>query len=169
MVGSSTDKSWYLLYSKARAEQKALDNLQRQGYTAYLPLIEQKKRVGARLKNVIAPIFPRYLFVQLQAGLDDFRPIRSTIGIANMVRFSGRASIVPDSLIEQLQRYEQGADVIEPKFIEGDAVKIAAGPFAQYEAIFQSQCADERAIILLKLAERTTQLKINLADIDKIA
>jgi transcriptional antiterminator RfaH len=162
-------KSWYLLYAKARQEKTALDNLERQGYTAYLPLIEQKKRVGTQLKNVIVPMFPRYLFVQLQEGVDDFAPIRSTIGISNMVRFSGRVSIVPDSLIEQLRRHENGTDVIEPKFIAGDKVKIASGPFAEYEAIFQSTNSEKRAIILLQIAEKATQLKINLDDLDKMS
>ena len=157
-----------MLYSKAKQEKLAFDNLERQSYHAYLPLMEQKKRFNDKFKNVILPMFPRYLFVNLREGVDDFSPIRSTIGIANMVRFAGAASIVPDSLIEALQQRESGSTVEEQKFSVGDKVRIASGPFADYEAIFQSRNSDERAIILLHIAEKATQMKINLNDIDKV-
>jgi len=32
-------RAWYLLYTKPRQEQRAVENLKRQGYIAYLPLI----------------------------------------------------------------------------------------------------------------------------------
>ena len=162
-------KSWYLLYSKAKQEKTALENLERQGYTAYLPMLEQKKRSKNTMRDVVLPMFPRYLFVSLQQGVDDFAPIRSTIGIANMVRFAGCASVVPDSLITALQQQEAGAEVLEPEFVAGDKVRIATGPFADYEAIFQSSNADARAIILLNIAEKATQMKISLDSIDKVA
>ena len=161
-------KSWYLIYAKAKQEKTALENLQRQGYTAYLPMLEQKKRIKNILQDVMLPMFPRYLFVNLQEGVDDFSPIRSTIGVANMVRFAGCASIVPDSLIDALQQQEAGTEILEPAFVAGDKVRIATGPFADYEAIFQESNADSRAIILLHIAEKATQLKIDMDAIDKL-
>ncbi|MEE8263278.1 MAG: transcription termination/antitermination NusG family protein, partial [Gammaproteobacteria bacterium] len=37
-------KGWYLIYSKPRQERLALENLRRQNYEAYLPLMQHRRR-----------------------------------------------------------------------------------------------------------------------------
>ena len=75
----SRSKAWYLIHTKARQEATALTNLERQGYTCYLPKISKAaKGVGQPPKR--EPMFPRYLFIQLEAGEggNNWMPIRST-------------------------------------------------------------------------------------------
>ena len=76
-------KSWYLIYSKAREEKLAQEHLERQGYEIYLPLILARIKQRGRTKKSIQPMFPRYLFIYLSDQTDDWRPIRSTIGVSN--------------------------------------------------------------------------------------
>ena len=162
-------KAWYLLYSKPQRERLALENLERQGYPSYLPLIQNRKRRKGRYVSVIEPMFPRYLFVHLSDETDNWGPIRSTIGVANLVRFGMQAARVPDSLIEIMNAREQdGVQALAPPdFKPGDQVRIVEGMMAGYEALFQARTGKERVVLLLQLAQdRTARIQVSANDIE---
>ena len=162
-------KAWYLIYSKPQQERLALENLERQGYPAYLPMIRNRKRRKGRYVSVIEPMFPRYLFVHLSDETDNWGPIRSTIGVANLVRFGMIPARVPDSLIETMQnRDEEGVQTLDPPKLEpGDQVRIVEGVMAGYEAIFQARTGKERVVLLLQFAQdRTARIQVSAHDIE---
>src|SRR4030065_2468428 len=106
-------KSWYLVYAKPRQEEVALTNLVRQGYGAYLPRVrEARKRQGRRIM-VVDPLFPRYLFIYLDTHTDNWGPIRSTLGVASLVRFGQEPACIPDELIDFLKTREGEAGLHE--------------------------------------------------------
>ena len=162
-------KAWYLVYSKPQQERLALENLKRQGYASYLPLITNRKRRNGRYASIIEPMFPRYLFVNLSDETDNWGPIRSTIGVANLVRFGMKAARVPDNLIEVMREREvDGVQTLTPPdFKPGDKVRIVEGVMAGYEAIFQARTGKERVVLLLQLAEdRTARIQVSAHDIE---
>lgn len=75
----SGTKLWYLVYTKPNAEKLAENNLVRQGYTVYLPMIRNRRRSRGRFKAFIVSMFPRYLFIQLDQNIDNWGPVRSTM------------------------------------------------------------------------------------------
>ncbi len=162
-------KSWYLIYCKPQQEKIAKDNLERQGYEAYLPLAPVRRRRKGRTVRVVDPIFPRYLFIHLSDQTDDWGPIRSTIGVSSLVRFGQIPAIIPDSLIEGLRVREDGEgiqEIPERGFKPGDQVRIAEGVMEGFEAIFQCQKSSERVILLLKIAENTAKIEIESNQIE---
>jgi transcriptional antiterminator RfaH len=68
--------------------------------------MRNRKRVRGRYRSLVEPMFPRYLFIQLDDEGDDWGPIRSTIGVANMVRFGMMPARVPDGLVQLLRGRE---------------------------------------------------------------
>lgn len=157
-------QAWYLVYSKPRQEHVALENLLRQGYSGYLPLLRERRRRQGRLRTVDGPMFPRYLFVRLSDETDDWGPIRSTIGVVSLVRFGGRAARVPDDLIAVLYAAENGQGVYEPPvpaLRPGDAVRIVDGVMAGYEAIFQARSGHERVLLLLEIAGKSARIEVD--------
>jgi transcriptional antiterminator RfaH len=162
-------KSWYLIYCKPQQERIARDNLERQGYVAYLPLAPVRRRRKGRTVRIIDPIFPRYLFIYLSDQTDDWGPIRSTIGVSSLVRFGQVLAKVPDSLIEGLRVREDSdgiQEIPEGGFKFGDKVRIAEGIMEGFEAIFQCQKSKERVILLLKIAENTAKIEIESSQIE---
>jgi transcriptional antiterminator RfaH len=99
-------KKWYLLYTKPRQEKLALQHLQNQAYEAYLPLVKiEKIRQGARAWAEEA-LFPRYLFVQLdEAGSQSWAPIRSTVGVSQLVKFGHHFAEVSQELVQWVQEH----------------------------------------------------------------
>lgn len=156
--------SWYAIHSKPRQEASARDNLERQDYKVYLPLIKRKKRRRDKWVEVIEPLFPRYLFIQLTLNLDDFSPIRSTRGVSQIVRFGDYPVQVPPDLIDELKA-AQGPDheYIDPArslFSKGDEVTIIDGPFKGITGIVQNTSGQERVIMLLNLLGRENKVTV---------
>jgi len=95
-------KPWYAVYTKARQETVAEENLQRQGFETFLPWITQLRRRRGKWLDVTEPLFPRYLFTRLDPAGQDIGPIRSTFGVTRLVTFGDRLRAVPETLIESL-------------------------------------------------------------------
>ncbi|WP_293661441.1 transcription/translation regulatory transformer protein RfaH [Rhodoferax sp. OV413] len=154
--------AWYLLHTKPRLEDQALTNLERQGYECYLPKIniERARRGRAEVKS--EPMFPRYLFIRL--GTSDqgksWAPIRSTLGVNQLVRFGMRAAKVDDPLVKLLRARELNMPT-ETMFQTGEAVLITDGPFSGIEAIYQTSDAERRAIILLNILSKPVTMALN--------
>jgi len=155
----SNQTAWHVIHTKPRQERTAREQLERQGYTTYLPEISR----SSQTRTPIAPLFPRYLFIRLTAGLDDWTPIRSTRGVSSLVRVGMNPATIPDRLIAAI-RQRADADGLHrlptKNFAKGDRVRLVSGPFADYEAIFSEQRAENRAIILLNLIGQQNRIEV---------
>lgn len=157
-------KAWYLIQSKPRQEYLAQENLERQGYGTYLPVTTVRRRRRGKSFSEVGPMFPRYLFIHLSEKTDDWRPIRSTFGVSNLVRFGQTPARVPDYLINNIRvrEDETGLCILpERDFKKGDKVRIAEGPFEGYEAIFQSKTARDRVSLLLQVIQNSINIVVD--------
>ena len=164
-------KSWYLIYSKPKEEKLAKEHLERQGYETYLPLVLGRIKKRGRTQRSVQPMFPRYLFIYLSDQTDDWGPIRSTIGVSNLVKFGMTPAKVPENLIIRLKENEIGDgyhDLPSKRLKKGDEILIVEGPFEGYEATLFSQNAEDRVVVLLKIAEQHIKIQLNQSLIEKI-
>ena len=162
-------RSWYLIVTKPQSEIKAQANLLRQGYETYLPLVQtSRRRNGKNVKRTEA-FFPRYLFIYLDKENDNWSPIRSTIGVAGLVRFGGMPAVVPENMIVNLKNNENefGLQSIEKKELnQGNEVVIKGGPFEGYKAIYQGMKSTERVSVLLDIVGKNTQVTLSVHELE---
>lgn len=160
-----TVRNWYLIHTKPRQESVAEQNLTRQDYDVYLPLIQQQRRRCGRWIQVIEPLFPRYLFINVRPGYDDISPVRYTSGVHNFVRFTGEPAIVPGSVIDTLKRTADDRTGLHkaklPAFQNGDTVTIESGALANLQAIVWDESGEERVMVLLKILGRETVVMVS--------
>lgn len=156
--------AWYAVHTHPRKEGVALENLVRQGFEAYLPQWPVQKVRRGKAVTVVEAMFSRYLFVRLDASGrgQSWSPIRSTLGVRNLVQFGGRPARVGDALVESLRAMERVAQAI-PLVAPGDRVVIEQGPFTGLEALVQANDGEHRALILLELLSRPVSLAIDVA------
>ncbi|MDR3087329.1 MAG: transcriptional activator RfaH, partial [Azoarcus sp.] len=113
---------WYLVHTKPRLEKTALENLERQGYECYLPMLPTEKLRRGKLTVSDTPLFPRYLFIRL--GMDNpdkgWGPIRSTIGVSRLVVFGSHPAKADDALIALLKSHEQTFQAAPKRLFEQD-------------------------------------------------
>ncbi len=164
-------KAWYVVHAKPKQEQTALINLERQEYECFLPMAQMRRRRKGELVLSNEPLFPRYLFIHLEMGVHNFNPIRSTRGVAQLVRFGGVPARIPTELIELLQQQEsslQERATTQLKVTPGDKVRVMEGVLAGYEGVFEKNSGTERAVVLLDLADKYTRIQVELESLDKI-
>ena len=162
---------WYLVHTKPRQELCALENLQRQGYPCYLPVVPAEKLRQGRLTVVDEPLFPRYLFIRLGEGDSalSWAPIRSTKGVSRLVRFGVEPAKVADPIVDALRAHEASAQA-EPArlFKPGDRVRLSEAPFAGIEGIYQITDGERRVMVLIELLSKQVWVPVAPASLRKI-
>ena len=91
----ATDR-WFLAYTKPRLEQVALINLELQAFEAYLPLYKKFKKTEQGPVSFFEPMFPRYILFRPSNPEQSISAVRSTKGIANLVRFGFQPATLHD-------------------------------------------------------------------------
>jgi transcriptional antiterminator RfaH len=156
---------WYLIHSKASAEASAQLHLERQRYEVYLPrLLQTVQRRGQWRERVVA-LFPRYLFVRVEDGRQSLSPVRSTVGVADVVRFGFHYASVRDNIISELREREDVKSGLHrlrcaPPLSRGSRVRIGAGPFGGLEGVFEREAGTERVLVLLKLLGQDASVRV---------
>jgi len=161
---------WYLVHTKPRQEKSALDNLHRQGYQCYLPMIPAEKLRQGLITVADEPLFPRYLFIRLGQGdsAKSWAPIRSTKGVSRLVSFGNEPARMDDGLIELLRTQESLAQT-EPVrlFKSGEKIRLTQAPFAGIEGIYQMADGERRVMVLIEILSKPVAVRVAPASLRK--
>lgn len=162
--------NWYLIHTKIRQERMALDNLERQGFECFLPLIRAEKLRRGALQVVQEPLFPRYLFIRLGTGLESqsWAPIRSTTGVSRLVSFGQVPAKIDDVLVGELRAQSEASEVVFRHFEPGEQVVVTDGPFVGVEAIYQMPDAEGRVMVLLNILSKQVKLSVQAGSLRKV-
>jgi transcriptional antiterminator RfaH len=156
---------WYLIHTKPSREALADENLRRQGYRVHLPRMVHSVRRAGQWRECVVPLFPRYLFLQLDEGREALSPVRSSLGVAGIVRFGATYAIVSDGIISELRLREDPETglhrlVKRPVLARGAAVHVTTGPFAGLEGVFEREAGCDRVVVLLNLLGQDAQVRV---------
>jgi transcriptional antiterminator RfaH len=160
---------WYVIQCKPREERRALENLERQRFYCYLPVLTMEKLRQRRRRAVHEPLFPGYLFIHLSEISDNWHPICSTRGVLRLVRFRQYPVPVSDEIIESIRQRLASDKSHEPYLQRGDRVRVTEGPFCDIEAIFVANDGRERVALLLNILQREQRVSFPIASVRKVA
>jgi transcriptional antiterminator RfaH len=165
-----TMERWYCLHTKPKKERQVDEILRNQGITTYLPTRHEIKK-----RHLVAtgePLFPRYLFAQVDLPKVGISAIAYTPGLTSMVSFCGEPAVVADEIIEYLQQREEkgtGPEVYG-RFLPGERVVVKTGPVKGIEAVFDSRLSGTgRVRILLKILGQQTPAEVSEDWLEKVA
>jgi transcriptional antiterminator RfaH len=162
-MGTSGRPNWYVVNTQPRAEIRAIDHLEMQGYRVFCPRYRRTVRHARKMKSVLAPLFPSYLFVQFDMARDQWRCINSTRGVTRLLTGHGMPQPIPLDVIDALFDRTRGDGTIDwtPHFEVGAAVRIADGPFAELIGTLEFLDAAGRVRVLLDLLGRTVSVALS--------
>ena len=126
LAPAPTGSGWLVLHSRPRCEKRIEELCRQQGATAYLPLLELKRRYGARVRVYHKPLFTGYLFAlatpaQVQY-LAQNRLVANLLAVADEARFLRQLAAVQRTL-------SSGTPVdVMPHVREGKPVEVCSGP-----------------------------------------
>ena len=155
---------WYVAYTHLGAEVLAEGQLQQQGFGAYLPRCLRTIRHARRVRDVIVPLFPRYIFVEIDMQVQRWRSINGTRGVSYLVSMGDRPAAVPDGIVDEIRSRETDGNLIEiPRtapYETGETVEITAGALADQVGKFIRVDARQRVVLLLELLGRGLEVSV---------
>ena len=167
---------WYLVQCKPNAAQIAIRNLKNQSFDTFLPLQEITKRKGTMFQRQIRPLFPGYIFVQLNPSKGPWRQINSTRGIARLVSLGAEANVVPDSIVAELmarcddqQVLRQKSDAQAIELQTGKQAQVTQGPLSGFVAKIIQIEPNNRINILIEAMGQTTKVALDASALQSIA
>lgn len=167
-VPSGLASAWYVAHTKPRQEQVAQENLRRQGFGVYLPKLKVLKYFGRRRQIAFEPLFPRYLFFRPAHAGQSIAPVRSTLGVASIVRFGAVPALLQPDTLESIRAFEcqrNEADLAQLSGLErGMTVVVTSGPLAGLHGLVD-MVSKERVIVLMRLLGEETKVKLSLGEL----
>ena len=153
----SPEGRWYLAYTKPRQEQIALSNLQQQGFDAYLPLYKKFKKTEQGPVALFEPMFPRYILLRPSKPEQSISVVRSTKGIASLVRFGFEPAQIHDDLVQRIRQLEQDRNQATLQELgnlkAGQTVRLQHTALGGIEGLVQS-VSSKRVAVLLEILGR---------------
>jgi transcriptional antiterminator RfaH len=145
--------TWYLVRTKPNKERAVEAQLTRIVPEVFVPLLSSGTSSSA--KRPLDPLFPQYVFVRADLSAHYF-PIRYAAGVVSFVASGLQPLPVSPGIVESIRsRSTDGVVcIVRNPFRAGEAVRIVAGPFRGFEAVFERYLSGaDRVAILLNAVE----------------
>ena len=157
---------WCVVNSLPHQEARAEANLVRQGYRAWLPTFRRSRRHARRIETVLAPLFPGYLFVELEPTQQIWSPINGTTGVRRLLCENMRPARVPDSFMAGLQKMTNGEGIVAlagSSLRPGQKVRLVSGPFVDCIGTLLRLDAKDRVALLLSILGQEVRAVVSTA------
>jgi transcriptional antiterminator RfaH len=158
-------RSWAVCQTHPQSERWALANLQRQGFTAYLPLHTVLRRdpvLRTMTRQVEAPLFTSYLFVQPGTH---WAPIAHTLGISKLLMAGEKPQLCQAGAVEAVQAAVEALRThpTDPTagWHPGASCAVANGALAGHHGVVVRLTASH-AVVALLLMGRLVEASVRL-------
>ena len=145
--------NWYAVQTQPNRENLALAHLERQGFDVWLPHIERIIRHARKVKSVRRPLFPGYLFINLDLEKARWRALMARL-LKSIVSCGPKPSVVDSEFIIALKASESldgFVDASHDNLKPGQEVEILSGPLAGQIGKLLSLDAGNRVTVLLQM------------------
>lgn len=162
-------QQWYALQAKPHREffaNSAVASIE--GVETYLPCLSVKP-VNPRARTT-RPFFPGYLFAYADLQRTGLSSLQYVPGVARIISYGDVPVVIPAAVIDEIRTRVGQVQRQDPaglgRYRHGDRVRITAGPFAGYEAIFDT-CLNgqQRARLLVEFLGRLTVAELDVRHI----
>ena len=155
-LGLAFGERWFAVNTQPFAEARAQQNLENQGFRAFMPRRRKMLRHARKLIPVAAPLFPRYLLIAFDPRRDQWLKVNGTFGVSRLVMSGDAPHPVPRGVVEALIAATVDGGIVDlaARLHAGSPVRVMAGPFADRLAILEQLDAAGRACILTDILGR---------------
>lgn len=186
-------RTWYVVRSKVRQEDRAYLAIKRAGFDVYLPIVreERKNRRTKTFSIIEKPLMPGYLFVGFATFAKHFGMVRGCEGVLDFLGVQGEPIPIPSKAVEDLQiaethhmfddtreaRIARGEeertrrDNVKRQFAKGKSVKVSDSkhPFAEFQAVVDEVTSSGSVKALIDLFGRATIVEFSAAQLTPAA
>ena len=154
---------WFVLATHPHREAEAMQNLARQSFQAYCPMIIKHIRHARREYDAPRPLFPGYVFVEQEGAAQRWRPLNSTLGVRSLLMSGETPAKLPAGFVQSLKSREVNGSICKPEtpFQIGQQVTIQGGAFDGLIGQIVEMRENDRVLVLLDLLNRQTRVHID--------
>lgn len=165
----TSDSPWFVVQTKPRKEALVERSLRDLELLTYLPRIVVPVRAGGRLQRRLQPMFPTYVFTQMDPRASALH-VRYLPGVKDFLRTDSHPQPIPPEILALLRERVGPQAVFDPparRFQPGERVRIEQGAFTGLEAVFERELSGSARVAVL-LASINLSARVILDD-DAIA
>lgn len=161
---SLEDKQWYAIYTKYKCEKYVVENLNKKGITAYLPLKKVTKRYVRKIKHYEIPLINCYAFVCI--SMSEYNKVLQSEYVIKFIKTGEQLESIREEEMDLLKRVTGDFNdqvTAEPiSWEEGAKVEIVVGGMAGTKGILINRKG--KNIFVIALESLGIQLQM---DVDK--
>lgn len=123
-----SEKRWFAIYTKYKAEKYVVEQLQKRKIEAYIPLLKQVKRYSTKVKTTYIPLINSYVFVKIDKS--QYKDVLSTMHVFEFVKQRYNLISIPVGEIELLKKIvgeRYNLQIAEEGYAAGDQIEVIAG------------------------------------------
>jgi transcription antitermination factor NusG len=157
---------WFVAHTKPRREKKLVEQCQRKEISATLPCYSSAHKYRGKTVVFQKPLFPGYVFLQLQLGQKDF--VRQTDHVANLLEVFDQETF-QQQLHDILLALEAKVGVrLAPAIGEGMRVRIKSGPLQGIEGWVEQRHGMTTVLLRLDFINQAAAVKIDAESLELI-
>ena len=147
---------WYALAVQPRKEQFVENQLNSNGFEATYPRFRKIVRHARRTKTVLSPLFPGYIFINLDLSRQSWRKANWMQGSIGLVRFDNRPAPLPAAFVEDFVMGLGEGSIAEfnQDLKVGDTVQAIGGPFDRLKGEIIGLSDQDRVKVLMEALNR---------------
>jgi transcriptional antiterminator RfaH len=154
---------WYILQYKPNSHVIAQQNLKRQGFRTFLPLEQVTKYQFGRIKIQQKPLFPGYMFVNINENNTSWTKINSTRGVSKLLMMNNTIGPIDKELVSELiKRCDISGKLLPPSNLKkGDQIRITNSLFAEYITKIEHIDTKNRIWVFLDIMGRKSRTQLS--------
>jgi transcription antitermination factor NusG len=155
-----SNSRWFALRVKSRCEKVVANMAHNKGFDEYLPLYRCRHRWSDRVKEVEVPLFPGYVFCNLNP--EHRLPLLTIPGVLYLVGVGKTPVPIDDNEILAIQVATRSGLPTEPwPFLQaGERVLLEGGPLAGFEGLLIETRKQHRVVVSVSLLMRSVAVEI---------
>lgn len=137
----------------------AIVSLSYEGFESYCPQAVTRRRYSDRMKTVVEPMFPGYVFCHFD--LSRKSKVLGSNAVEYIVSFEGQPGSVSSSEIESVRRMVQAGGTAAPLPKSGQRVRVIAGSLEGMEGVLMREVNKNHFTVSVQLLQRSVSVTID--------
>ena len=152
---------WFAVNVKPRHEKVVAQACEGKGFVNFLPLYLSHHRSGGRIRPVLLPLFPSYLFCSFDPLWR--LPVLTIPGVTAIVMIGRVPAPIPTAELEAVDALIHSGVPLHPwPFVEfGDYCHIEYGPLRGLEGILIASKPKDRLVLSIPLLQRSVSVEVD--------
>ena len=168
-MGAEAERLWLAAYTRARHECTVARQLEQKNVEFLLPTYTRLSRWSDRVKRILAPLFPSYVFVHVSN--DERVRVLQTAGVVNLVSVAGKPAPLRDDEVAMLGACMARPNDVKPyPFLRvGQRVRVKHGPFAGWEGILTCRKNATRLVVSVEQIMQSVAVNLDGAEVEALS